>query len=86
MARVTLFAPPSPSCSSLAAPSRWGWKRLSKVTRNWVVHGLLPWPIAANDKFRDARETARASFAVVAEFPAAAYSAERFRHSTYLVR
>lgn len=73
----------SPSLLS-AVPSRQGWKRLSKVTRNWVVHGLLPLPIAANDKFRDAREAAWTSFATAAEFPAAGCSAKRFRHFIYI--
>jgi len=91
MARATLLACPSSFLRSLAAPSRRGWKRLSKVTRNWVVHGLLPWPIAANDKFRrDARERERerergaawTSFATAAESPAAAGMAIRFRYST----
>jgi len=59
MARATLLACPSSFLRSLAAPSRRGWKRLSKVTRNWVVHGLLPWPIAANDKFRRDAATER---------------------------
>lgn len=68
----------------LAAPSRRGWKRLSKVTRNWVVHGLLPSPIAANDKFRDARGAAWTSFAATAEFPAAACSTKGFRHFIYI--
>lgn len=68
----------------LAAPSRRGWKRLSKVTRNWVVHGLLPSPIAANDKFRDARGAAWTSFAAAAEFPAAACSTKCFRHYIYI--